>query len=169
MSSVKNTESSKSTESLIWALLHTVPDPDIPVISIVDLGIVRNVEWKNEIAIITITPSYSGCPAMSVFVDDIRQVLNGAGFQSEIKTVLSPAWTTEWISQSGLDKMKTHGIAPPEDESGMNSIFAMQKPVTCPRCNSKQTKMLNRFGSTPCKALWYCNECSQPFEYFKCH
>lgn len=90
MSSVKNTESSKSTESLIWALLHTVPDPDIPVISIVDLGIVRNVEWKNEKAIITITPSYSGCPAMSVFVDDIRQVLNGAGFQSEIKPYYHP-------------------------------------------------------------------------------
>ena len=105
MSSVKNTESSNATESLIWALLHTVPDPDIPVISIIDLGIVRNVEWKNEKAIITITPSYSGCPAMSVFTEDIKQVLNGAGFQSEIKTVLSPAWTTAWISKEGLEKI----------------------------------------------------------------
>lgn len=154
----------------VWELLNTIPDPDIPVISIVELGIVRKVDIVSQKVIVTITPSYSGCPAMNVFTDDIRHVLAANGFEDiEIKTILSPAWTTDWIKEEAREKMRQHGIAPPENDPDGEFIFVKQKHVTCPRCGNADSRLVSQFGSTPCKALWYCNNCNQPFEYFKCH
>ncbi|MBS1764678.1 MAG: phenylacetate-CoA oxygenase subunit PaaJ [Bacteroidetes bacterium] len=157
-------------EKKVWELLNTIPDPDIPVISIVELGIVRNVDVEEHHITITITPSYSGCPAMNVFTEDIRKVLTENGYADvRIKTKLSPAWTTEWIKEEAREKMRKHGIAPPENDPDGEFIFMQQKQVTCPRCGKTDSKLVSQFGSTPCKALWYCNTCDQPFEYFKCH
>ncbi len=159
-----------TTKEKVWNLLNLIPDPDIPVISIVELGLVRDVEIIDENkAIITITPSYSGCPAMNVFKDDIREtLLKNDVKEVEIKTSLTPAWTTDWLSEDAKEKMRAHGIAPPEHEPGKEILFCKQKPVACPRCGNHETKIVSRFGSTACKALWYCNNCRQPFEYFKC-
>ncbi len=154
----------------VWELLSEIPDPDIPVLSIVELGLVRDVEVISESnVIVTLTPSYSGCPAMGVFKDDIITALNSSGFcEVEIKISLSPAWTTDWMSDVAKEKMRAHGIAPPEKEPESELRFARQKQVTCPHCGKQETKLVSRFGSTPCKALWYCDTCEQPFEYFKC-
>lgn len=154
----------------VWELLNQIPDPDIPVISIVELGLVKDVEISDDSKVtVTITPSYSGCPAMSVFKDDIKVLLRENDFKEvEIKTSLTPAWTTDWLSPATKEKMRVHGIAPPEHEPDQGMLFCKQKPVACPRCGNHETKIVSRFGSTPCKALWYCNTCQQPFEYFKC-
>lgn len=158
------------TKEKIWEYLSEIPDPDIPVISITDLGVVRNVEVTGEKVIVTITPSYSGCPAMQFFKEEIVSVLKSKGIEEvEIKTVFSPAWTTDWITDSAKEKMKTHGIAPPEKSTeNINVLFFHVKKKTCPWCSSTHTKLASQFGSTPCKALWFCNSCRQPFEYFKC-
>lgn len=156
----------------IWNCLSEIPDPDIPVISITELGLVRNVEIDSrEKVIVSITPSYSGCPAMQFFKTEIVSALNKQGIKEvEVKIVYSPPWTTDWISDTAKGKMKKHGIAPPEIISEDTSIIFTEtmKQVACPWCDGKDTKRTSQFGSTPCKALWFCNLCQQPFEVFKC-
>lgn len=140
----------------IWSVLEGVPDPEIPALSIVDLGIVRAVHDGK----VVITPTYSGCPATQVIEQSIREALDASGFRSvAIETVLSPPWTTDWIKQIGRDKLAAYGIAPPDPA----------KTATCPRCGSTHTEEISRFGSTPCKAQWRCRDCLEPFDRFKCH
>lgn len=145
-------------------------DPEIPVLSLVDLGVVRKAEITNGIPHITITPTYSGCPAMKVMEEEIEAVLKGSGFEDfEIETVLAPAWTTDWITEKGRKALEDYGIAPPEQStSDKNTLLGHPKEVTCPNCKSRETKMLSQFGSTPCKALYQCIDCKEPFDYFKC-
>lgn len=164
-------------EKKIWNLLETVTDPEVPVLTILDLGIVRDVETitlsDNKIKpIITITPTYSGCPAMDVISMNIRMVLLQAGYQQmDIKQVLSPAWTTDWMSEEGKNKLKAYGIAPPQYKQAVCSpdAFQEEEAIPCPQCNSWNTTLVSQFGSTACKALYKCNDCKEPFDYFKCH
>ena len=153
----------------IEELLFQVSDPEIPVLSIMDMGIVRNIEQEEMNLSIDITPTYSGCPAMDVIGDDIKKVLEKAGYQVKIKLVLAPAWTTDWITENGRKKLEAYGIAPPlEPTADKQALFEEQKIVKCPRCQSQNTKLVSQFGSTACKALFQCNECLEPFDYFKC-
>lgn len=150
----------------IYSYLEEIKDPEVPVLSIVDLGIVRDVLHGTEDVIeVVITPTYTGCPAMDVISMNIRMALMEKGFKDVIITkVLSPAWTTEWMSEAGKRKLKEYGIAPPDKR------FSIPKDgVPCPRCKSTQTKLISEFGSTACKALYQCSECGEPFDYFKCH
>jgi ring-1,2-phenylacetyl-CoA epoxidase subunit PaaD len=143
-------------EGAIQAVLRTVMDPEIPVISVVDLGIVRDVNEDR----VTITPTYSGCPATDVIERDIRAALDRAGFDHvSIETQLAPPWTTDWISEQGKAALRAYGIAPPD----------LAKAATCPQCGSIETEEISRFGSTPCKAQWRCKSCKEPFDRFKCH
>lgn len=158
------------TREQVWALMEEVFDPEVPVLTIVDLGVVRAIEplekdgWK-----ITITPTYSGCPAMKRIEDDIREKLLEHGIQNvEVKNVLSPAWTTDWLSENGKRKLQEYGIAPPVDEIDKSVLFAEPPTVPCPRCLSTHTKMISQFGSTACKAHYQCHACLEPFDYFKC-
>jgi len=157
----------------LWQVLETVSDPEVPVLSVVDLGIVRSVEIINQDAVcVTVTPTYSGCPATEVINISIRMALLEAGYkQVEIKTILSPAWTTEWLSEAGRQKLRAYGIAPPNPQQVVCSIDAFQQDeaVQCPHCNSYHTTLISRFGSTACKALYRCEDCKEPFDYFKCH
>ncbi len=157
-------------EAHISKILSGVLDPEIPVLSIQDLGIIRKIEMDGNKPIITITPTYSGCPAMTVIEVEMRAALLTAGIEEfEIKTVLSPPWTTDWISQQGLDKLREYGIAPPEKSSSSKLVlFGKESEVTCPQCGSKHTEMVSRFGSTACKAMYKCLDCKEPFDYFKC-
>lgn len=160
-------------EDKLWQVLETVSDPEVPVLSVVDLGIVRNVEITGDDAVcVIVTPTYSGCPATEVIKISIRMALLEAGYkQVEIKTVLSPAWTTEWLSEAGRQKLKAYGIAPPNPQQVVCSIDAFQQDeaVQCPHCSSHHTTLISRFGSTACKALYRCEDCREPFDYFKCH
>ncbi len=140
----------------IWTVLKAVPDPEIPVVSVLDLGIVRSVEEDK----VTITPTYSGCPATHFIEQSIRAALDDAGYRDvAIETQLAPPWTTDWISEEGKEKLRAYGIAPPE----------LTKAATCPQCGSTDTEEVSRFGSTPCKAQWRCRVCLEPFDRFKCH
>jgi ring-1,2-phenylacetyl-CoA epoxidase subunit PaaD len=144
----------------IWCWLDAVPDPEIPVISVVDLGIVRGVEWDGDTLEVAVTPTYSGCPATSVISMDITNALYERGVQNvRIKTQISPPWTTDWLSEKGRAKLVDYGIAPPRAAGG---------PECCPRCQSPNVTRISQFGSTPCKAQWRCQECLEPFDYFKC-
>ncbi len=143
-------------EAAIMAVLAEVPDPEIPAISVVDLGIVRGLRDGK----VQITPTYSGCPATLFIEQSIREALDAAGFrQVGIETQLSPPWTTDWISDAGKARLAAYGIAPPD----------LAKTATCPQCGSTDTEEVSRFGSTPCKAQWRCKECLEPFDRFKCH
>ena len=140
----------------IWAVLRNVPDPEIPAVSVIDLGIVRTVDDEK----VVITPTYSGCPATLFIEQSIREALDAAGYRNvAIETVLSPPWTTDWISDEGKAKLRAYGIAPPD----------LAKAATCPQCGSTDTEEVSRFGSTPCKAQWRCKSCLEPFDRFKCH
>ena len=154
----------------LWDLLNHVMDPEIPVLNLVDLGVVRAASLKEGVPHVTITPTYSGCPAMKIMEEEIEAVLQGAGFKTwQIETVLSPAWTTDWITDKGRKDLQNYGIAPPEQStSDKNALLGHPKEVSCPRCKSRDSKMLSQFGSTPCKALYQCNDCKEPFDYFKC-
>lgn len=158
------------TTEQIWDYLEEVKDPEIPVLSILDLGIVRSIEVNADGALVTITPTYTGCPATHVIEQDIRSKLTEKGIENfTIKTALSPAWTTDWISEEGRKKLKEYGIAPPEEASlDKSSLSDHPKVVHCPRCQSTHTEMKSFFGSTPCKSLYVCNDCKEPFDYFKC-
>lgn len=144
----------------IWQFLDRVPDPEIPVISLVDLGVIRDVAWSGNELIVTITPTYSGCPATKVIESDIRAALEEHGIKGvSLIQQISPAWTTDWLSDVGRKKLETYGIAPPNSAKG---------PAQCPRCQSADLEKVSQFGSTPCKALWKCKNCLEPFDYFKC-
>ncbi len=156
----------------IWSILETVTDPEVPVLTIIDLGIVRDVKISKEQTEIAITPTYTGCPAMDMISMNIRLALAEAGYKNvKITTVLSPAWTTDWMSEEGKRKLKEYGIAPPNPKQQVCSdkLFAADEAVQCPHCNSWHTHRISEFGSTACKALYQCDDCKEPFDYFKCH
>ncbi len=164
------------TPAQIWKLLENIPDPEVPVLSVVDLGIIRHVAVTETVGgckvQVTITPTYSGCPAMDMIAANIRMELLMSGVGSvEIVQQLSPAWTTDWISSPGKDKLREYGIAPPLAKLSACHPESVDEEmgVPCPRCGSHQTKVVSRFGSTPCKALYSCIDCLEPFDYFKCH
>jgi ring-1,2-phenylacetyl-CoA epoxidase subunit PaaD len=172
MSEDKNIVDIETEKQNILQILQTVCDPEVPVLSVVDMGIIRNIEVMNDHVEITITPTYTGCPAMDVIRMNIRLALAEHGYKSaEVKTILSPAWTTDWMSEEGKEKLKAYGIAPPQPVPVVCSLEAFQEDdaIQCPHCNSHHTKMVSRFGATACKALYQCEECKEPFEYFKCH
>ena len=155
----------------IFELFSEIPDPEIPVISIVELGVIRFIEVLDEISIqIVITPTYSGCPAMKQIEVDVRKKLIEHGFSViEIKTIFSPPWTTDWITSETKEKLRKYGIAPPEETTQDKSwLLGIEKKITCPRCKSLNTKLISQFGSTACKALHQCQSCLEPFDYFKC-
>jgi len=160
----------KSAED-IFNLLSEIPDPEIPVISIIELGVIRNIEIINDSTIsLKITPTYSGCPAMKQIEDDVRKKLSENGFIIiEIKTIFSPPWTTDWITTEAKEKLRKYGIAPPENSTeDKNWLTGKEKNIACPRCKSLNTKLISQFGSTACKALYQCQDCLEPFDYFKC-
>lgn len=180
------------TPDQILEILETVRDPEVPVLSVIDLGIIRDVRrveqapgadgWE-----IVITPTYSGCPAMDMIASGISMAMYAAGIENfSIRTVLSPAWTTAWMTDAGREKLRAYGIAPPrplpkkyrsglfedaepEDTPKRRGLFEEEETVPCPRCGSAHTKLLSEFGSTACKALYQCQDCHEPFDYFKCH
>lgn len=161
-------------EQDIWNLLDTVHDPEVPVLTVRDLGIVREVHSivPSKSVEITVTPTYSGCPAMDVIGMNIRMALLQKGYKDiQIKMVLSPAWTTDWMTEKGKQKLKAYGISPPGQRNKKNEInlFAEPETVQCPLCNSYNTSMISEFGSTSCKSLYRCNDCNEPFDHFKCH
>ncbi len=169
------------TEEQIWALLESVPDPEVPVLSVVDLGVVRGVSTSlrrtkqsdlsdSQEVTITITPTYSGCPAMDMISMGIRMALIEAGIKNvQIVQQLSPAWTTDWMSEAGKQKLKEYGIAPPLSNTIVDELFGEDHKIQCPQCNSMNTELVSQFGSTSCKALYRCLDCKEPFDYFKCH
>lgn len=155
-------------EELVWERLSLIPDPEVPVISILDLGVVRKVHYNGEKLEITITPTYTGCPAMGLFVAEIKAAMHDQGFdQVDILTVYSPAWTTDWLSPEAKEKLRKYGIAPPVQDAAGDDPFAPPPAVPCPRCDSKNTSLVSQFGATACKALYTCDDCKEPFEYFK--
>ncbi|MEO6843439.1 MAG: 1,2-phenylacetyl-CoA epoxidase subunit PaaD [Bradyrhizobium sp.] len=152
-----------------WNAAASVVDPEIPVLTIADLGVLRDITVSDGHVEVAITPTYSGCPAMNVIALEIELALEREGFgRPKVRTVLSPAWTTDWMSDEGRRKLREYGIAPPQAGSGRRALFGEQQ-VTCPQCNSTNTELLSEFGSTSCKALWRCKSCREPFDYFKCH
>jgi ring-1,2-phenylacetyl-CoA epoxidase subunit PaaD len=152
-----------------WNVAAGVVDPEIPVLSIADLGVLRDVTVADGRVEVAITPTYSGCPAMNMIALEIELALERAGIRnSKVRTVLSPAWTTDWMSDDGRRKLREYGIAPPQAASSRRALFGVQQ-VECPQCGSVDTELLSEFGSTSCKALWRCKNCREPFDYFKCH
>jgi ring-1,2-phenylacetyl-CoA epoxidase subunit PaaD len=163
----------------IWLWLREVPDPEIPVVSVVDLGIVRDVAWSDDdprLCIVTITLTYSACPASTVIRDRIRDELKARGVPVQLRIQISPPWTTDWVSEDGKQKLLDFGIAPPVGpvphtaSARLPVLNASNQPrIACPRCGSRHTTLISQFGSTLCKALYRCNECLEPFDFFKCH
>ncbi len=150
-------------------VLKTVSDPEIPVLSVLDLGVIREAIEKDGIVQIKLTPTYSGCPAMDVIADDLKKAFSEIGKQAEVELILSPAWSTDWISEEGLQKMEEYGIARPLSESHDKDVLLGEKKlVKCPQCGSTNTHLVSQFGSTACKALFKCDDCQEPFDYFKC-
>ncbi len=167
-----NDVDSSITSAQVMRWLHEVPDPEIPVISVVDLGIVRGVSFEGEACVVTITPTYSGCPAMREIEQDVISVLQGRGLRDvRVEMTLSPAWTTDWMSERGKEALKTYGIAPPMEQAvDVSGIMRRREAaVPCPQCDSPNTRLVSRFGSTACKALYRCQSCGEPFDYFKAH
>ncbi|HAD11930.1 MAG TPA: phenylacetate-CoA oxygenase subunit PaaJ [Saprospirales bacterium] len=155
-------------EELVWERLSLIPDPEIPVISIVELGIVRNVQYDGDTLNIVVTPTYTGCPAMHLFVAEIKAAMHDQGFDNlNISTVYSPAWTTDLIAPEAMQKLKNYGIAPPVKDTSQDDPFAPPPVIPCPRCGSEHTSMVSQFGATACKSLYTCNDCKEPYEYFK--
>jgi len=155
----------------ILSLLSEIPDPEIPVISIIELGVIRDITIIDNTSIsLKITPTYSGCPAMKQIEDDVRKKLTENGFTIiTIITIYSPPWTTDWITAEAKEKLRKYGIAPPENTTEDKSwLTGKIKSIACPRCKSQNTKLISQFGSTACKALYQCSECLEPFDYFKC-
>jgi ring-1,2-phenylacetyl-CoA epoxidase subunit PaaD len=152
-----------------WEVVAGVVDPEIPVLTIADLGVLRDVAINDGCVEVAITSTYSGCPAMNMIKLEIELALERSGFRnSKVCTVLSPAWTTEWMSEEGRRKLREYGIAPPQPASTRRALFGVEQ-VACPQCGSSDTELLSEFGSSPCKALWRCRSCREPFDYFKCH
>lgn len=159
----------RHTEEQIWSYLESVPDPEIPVLSVVDLGIVRQVNAGEDKVEIVVTPTYSGCPATEVIEKSIVDSLVEKGVDNVVlKRVLSPPWTTAWLSEAGRQKLRDYGIAPPDENEGKRSLVDSTRTIACPRCKATDTTLVSEFGSTPCKASYKCDSCLEPFEYFKC-
>jgi ring-1,2-phenylacetyl-CoA epoxidase subunit PaaD len=162
-------------ERAIWALLESVPDPEIPVLSVVDLGIVRHVRWSESPdggpskLLVGITPTYSGCPATQVIRHSVMAALTRGGYtNAAVEDVLSPPWTSDWLSEPGRQKLQAFGIAPPGRSVSSPKQLLRPAPVACPRCGSRSTERISEFGSTPCKAHYRCTACLEPFDHFKC-
>lgn len=161
--------SPRQAEQQIWQYLESVPDPEIPVLSVLDLGIVRRVTVNPHGVEIAITPTYSGCPATEVIEQSIAAELRARGVRNVVlKRVLSPPWTTDWLSDAGREKLRKYGIAPPAEAGGKRGLLDSMRTIACPRCNATETTLVSEFGSTPCKASYKCDNCLEPFEYFKC-
>ena len=166
---VTATFSDASLRQRAWDAASRVVDPEIPVLTIADLGVLREVTVTDDGIEVAITPTYSGCPAMNMIALEIELALEREGFgKPKIRTVLSPAWTTDWMSEDGRRKLREYGIAPPQSARSRRALFGVDQ-VACPRCGSATTEVLSEFGSTSCKALWRCKSCREPFDYFKCH
>jgi ring-1,2-phenylacetyl-CoA epoxidase subunit PaaD len=172
------TTSDNNITQKVWRLLEQVTDPEVPVLSVTDLGIVRDVKlyatsFLGDVGIdVIITPTYSGCPAMKTIEWDIKTMLLQNGYTNvKITTILSPSWTTDWMTESGKQKLKAYGIAPPNPTQIVcnTKLFAAEEVIQCPKCDSFNTRLISQFGSTACKALYQCKDCQEPFEYFKCH
>ncbi len=155
----------------IYRVLEQVLDPEVPVVSVVDLGIIHQIQTEGESIVVTILPTYSGCPALDEIEIGIKSALEDSGYRhTKVKRVLDPAWTTDMITESGKEKLKAYGIAPPTNKAlNEAALFSGEKVIECPRCHSKSTSLVSAFGSTACKALFQCDECKEPFDYFKCH
>ncbi|AXT62780.1 phenylacetate-CoA oxygenase subunit PaaJ [Aquimarina sp. AD10] len=150
-------------------ILEEVHDPEIPVLSIMDMGVVRTAKVLDNIVKVTITPTYSGCPAMDVIGDDIVHAFEKVNIKAEVSLVLAPAWTTDWITPRGRKALERYGIAAPlEAEADKEVLLGGKRIVKCPQCSSPNTKVISQFGSTACKALFQCDDCLEPFDYFKC-
>jgi ring-1,2-phenylacetyl-CoA epoxidase subunit PaaD len=150
----------RATADEVMAWLDQVPDPEIPAISLVDLGVIRDIAWQDDTLQVTVTPTYSGCPASLVINMSIEEALRAQGIEKvTLKRQLSPPWTTDWLSEKGRAKLEAYGIAPPQPAGG---------PSRCPHCQSQNVSRISQFGSTPCKAQWRCGDCLEPFDYFKC-
>lgn len=156
-------------DPILLPILKQVSDPEIPVLSIMDMGVVRSAIIGNDIVKVEITPTYSGCPAMDVIGDDIKKALKDAGYQSVVDLILHPAWTTDWITPSGRQALEEYGIAPPLDAEADKEVLLNEKRIVkCTNCGSQNTKLVSQFGSTACKAQFKCDDCQEPFDYFKC-
>ncbi|WP_084783946.1 1,2-phenylacetyl-CoA epoxidase subunit PaaD [Marinobacterium aestuarii] len=153
----------------VWDILDRVLDPEVPVVSVVELGIIRDLEWQQQRLQVTLTPTYSGCPATAFIEEEILQALHQAGIPDvQLRQQLAPAWTTDWISESGRNKLRDYGIAPPVGSASKRSLLGEDPIVACPQCGSEHTERVSEFGSTACKALYRCTDCLEPFDYFKC-
>lgn len=163
------TEQLQHIDKKLLDILASVSDPEIPVLSIMDMGVVRSVNVENDIIEIAITPTYSGCPAMDAIGDDIKKAFKEQGMEAKVSLVLSPAWTTDWITPKGRAELEKYGIAAPlSAEADKEALLGNKKLVKCPQCGSFNTKLISQFGSTACKALFQCQDCLEPFDYFKC-
>lgn len=159
-----NIKDSKLKEAIL-----KVSDPEIPVLSAYDLGVIRNIEILDNTVMVDITPTYSGCPAMDTITMELKFAIESLGYVPKVNLILSPAWTTDWITQEGREKLEAYGIAAPLEESmDASALLDGERIVKCPQCQSTNTKMISQFGSTACKALFQCNNCLEPFDYFKC-
>jgi ring-1,2-phenylacetyl-CoA epoxidase subunit PaaD len=156
-------------DKVLFEILESVSDPEIPVLSIVEMGVVRSAIMKNGVVWVEITPTYSGCPAMDVIGDDIKSAFKAKGFEAKVDLILSPAWTTDWITDKGRTALEKYGIASPLDSiADKEALLGNKKLVKCPQCGSLNTKLVSQFGSTACKAFFQCEVCLEPFDYFKC-
>ena len=163
------TETLTHIDQKLLEILKTVSDPEIPVLSIIDMGVVRSAKIVNEIVEVQITPTYSGCPAMDEIADDIKLAFKQNGYNAKIELILSPAWTTDWITAEGRLALEKYGIASPlSADADKEALLGNKKLVKCPQCGSLNTKLVSQFGSTACKALFQCDDCLEPFDYFKC-
>ena len=159
-------------EKDLWELLNTIPDPEVPAISIVELGVVREIVVNGDSVTVSMTPTYSGCPALKMMEEQVLAKLESIGVKNpSLKLVFKPAWTTDWLSDSTKEKMKNYGIAPPPK---ITAVYLLpmnhnKEPLQCPYCDSLDNRLTSQFGSTACKSLYFCNQCLQPFEHFKCH
>ena len=159
----------ESVDKQLLDILGTVSDPEIPVLSILDMGVVRSVNTINNIVKVEITPTYSGCPAMDAIGDDIKAAFRNQGLEAKVHLILSPAWTTDWITPKGRKALEDYGIAAPLNaDADKEALLGDKKLVKCPQCGSLNTKLISQFGSTACKALFKCEDCLEPFDYFKC-
>ena len=163
------TEQIQHIDQKLFEILETVSDPEIPVLSIMEMGVVRSAKLKDGIVNVQITPTYSGCPAMDVIGDDIIKAFQEKGLEAKVELVLSPAWTTDWITPKGRLALEKYGIASPLNETAdKEALLGNKKLVKCPQCGSFNTKLVSQFGSTACKAFFQCEDCLEPFDYFKC-
>ncbi|MFB8145620.1 1,2-phenylacetyl-CoA epoxidase subunit PaaD [Microbacterium sp. NPDC056003] len=170
LSDLQSRDAVAADSARAWRIAAAVPDPEVPVLTVEDLGVLRDVSVDGDRVTVTITPTYSGCPAVDTIRDDIVLALTEAGFTDvDVRLTLTPAWTTDWMSDEGRDKLRSYGIAPPTGKASVGGPIRLQLAVKCPRCGSLDTRELARFGSTSCKALYECRECLEPFDHFKVH